>query len=287
MKPCKQQVKEDKLLPLAIPQPTFASIFNSSFDTGKLQAEGSSPSSVTSQPTFTSILNSSSDMGNNSSSDTSESEESTLGACDNQSASTLCHKYIEERLPADELRIEVMALALKFPNGISSDRWEMLYNIRVKKFLTIPGLKNLVNEALFKHNKLVVKPEFNRFHCSLWSFKIRYPPPEAAQHVRHLVFQIGTMPTYHDGKFLHGLGVYMAWLQKLSNREMGFGKLDTVTIMFKLETDSTPHQMAEFIAALEALPSGITIPCKQLIIDASSHGAWRRISARLTAIDPN
>jgi hypothetical protein len=183
--------------------------------------------------------------------------------------------------------MEVIALALKFPNGISSDRWEMLYNIRVKKFLAVPGLKNLVNETLFKYNKLVVKPECNQLDCSLWSFKIRYPPPEAAQYVRHLVFQIGTMPTYQDCKFLHGLGVYMAWLQKLSNREMGFTKLDTVTILFKLDPDSFLDQMAEFIAALEALPSGITIPCKQLIIDAPSHGSWQRISARLTAIDPN
>ena len=79
----------------------------------------------------------------------------------------------------------------------------------------------------------------------------------------------------------------MAWLQKLSRKEMGFENLNTVTISFKLQSDEYPHHMGDFLAALEALPSGITIPCKQLIIDAPDHGAWQRLSARLTAIDPN
>lgn len=185
--------------------------------------------------------------------------------------------------------VEILSQALRFPNGIQSDRWAYLKKLRVDKFLSIPSLAHVVPEALFKHNKLIIKEGRYPFELShrkaypdspFCPLILAGPDNPVAHWVKDLELRISLFNC--DGPISMKAAAYAHyfWLQKLANLELGFDQLETLKIAFVLgkSRSETPDRNSEIspgfhllLSILEMRFGVMKFPCKELQLEVFQH----------------
>ncbi|KAJ4304521.1 hypothetical protein N0V90_000047 [Kalmusia sp. IMI 367209] len=176
----------------------------------------------------------------------------------------------------EELRFQILAEVLRFPNGLHTDRWTLLLLARVRKFLSIPTLGHMVSEALFNHNTVIIKLQHTSAMRTPWNEiflipRLVYPNRLLAHHVKNLELRIGHSlhPDFNTlGTSTTGYGgLYLQWLQKLANHELGFDRLDTFKILFLSTVEKIDLQL--FLQDLLEFYGPMQFPCKKLLIEVS------------------
>ncbi|KAF2249504.1 hypothetical protein BU26DRAFT_565149 [Trematosphaeria pertusa] len=169
-----------------------------------------------------------------------------------------------EKLP-DELRLQILAEALKFPNGIYSERWPSLLAGRVDRFLRVNQLRNLTPEALYKHNLLVIRPHANHL-------MIRYPRLVVNKHVRDMHF----IPCLIDDRAIVGkrwVPAQARWLRNLAFGTLWFHNLRRFTIVIARPADGIRENCWYAIEAFQRALGGETLrfQCAELEIVVDGH----------------
>jgi hypothetical protein len=177
-----------------------------------------------------------------------------------------------------EMRLEILAQALRFPNGIYTHRWASLRIARVEKWLKIPGFGRFVPEALFKYNQLIIEPllesdpeRSNQGGSTLQrTFRLTYPGKVLAHHVKDLELQISLSRLHED---MSNILIYCSWLQKLANLELGFDQLT----MFKISVISGCFSPANqrgidrLVDTLKIRFGAMKFPCKSFQLEILHH----------------
>lgn len=143
-------------------------------------------------------------------------------------------------LPA-EIRLKILKEMLKLPSGIHSERWPIYKKCRVDKALAVPGLMEMVPEALYKYNAVIVKASCRstlgiQGNPPTFQVQIPYPKPAVNRWVRKLEFQPilytpGEAVRLNEGRILYQ--PQAQWLRRLATGVLGFENLDVLRITFK------------------------------------------------------
>jgi hypothetical protein len=177
---------------------------------------------------------------------------------------------VSRRLPA-EIMLEILGYALALPNGIHSERFETIKKIRVDRMSAInKSYPNVVSEALYKHNKVIIKPRHPKKMSELAPGPaITYPTVQQSKFVRQLEFVTSTGKVCEtDPEFF--LECQSSWLNDLASGELGFQNLDILRLSFRTK-DEYCSFFAEFVEILEGIgPLRFKAKTLEIIIDGKN-----------------
>lgn len=182
--------------------------------------------------------------------------------------SLLAMKPILETIP-DEIKLGILKHYFDLRNGLHSERYPVLKQIRVDTVSCVPGIGRLIPEALYKNNTLVIKPSIIVSKIDDQTSQdvstIKYPPPHLNSYVKHLEFRFRTViPT-------STISLYQSqieWLKKLADGDLGFGRLKSIRIIFPGPRwkSSRGSPLDKFLAELETV-GRIAFPVQKLDIE--------------------
>jgi hypothetical protein len=126
------------------------------------------------------------------------------------------------RHPPDEIVLDILRAALKLSDGAQGDRF-MAQRIRLDKFSTLnKSMKELVPEAMYKANKVIVKAQTS-IDVKKCRVVIAYPKVAHSNWVRELNFEAYLLFPPESKQIMK----QVLWLEKLASGALGFERLDT------------------------------------------------------------
>ncbi|KAF2788342.1 hypothetical protein K505DRAFT_366557 [Melanomma pulvis-pyrius CBS 109.77] len=136
----------------------------------------------------------------------------------------------------EEIKLQIIAEYLKFPNGLHCDRWPIIKKLRFDPLLSISDFRYLATEALYKNNLVIIKPSIT----SNTGITIGYPSLAVSHWVRELEFRPSLLECRDDRydsypdkeERLSLFELQIRWLQKLASGELGYQRLDLLRLVF-------------------------------------------------------
>ena len=118
----------------------------------------------------------------------------------------------------DEIKLQILGHYFNLRNGLHSERYPFLKDMRVDRISCIEGWGNLVPECLYRNNTLVIKPLVRMLGSAGNVYDqvfIAYPPPNLTNYVQKLEFRFEVFP-------FRSIRLQVNWLKKLADGDLGF-----------------------------------------------------------------
>jgi hypothetical protein len=169
-----------------------------------------------------------------------EASKSRDGTSLNTDSNDVGQTNVTSRHLPDEIMVQILREVLSLPNGIQGERHQAIMKNRVNKFAIVSRqTRQIVPEAVYKHNKVVIQP---RPGSSDDQFTIAYPAAPQNSWVRELEFEawmhhLGRDP-YPPAQTVSGVEIrlspQLSWLRTLASGSIGFQNLDILRLVFNV-----------------------------------------------------
>ncbi|KAF2032368.1 hypothetical protein EK21DRAFT_110043 [Setomelanomma holmii] len=176
----------------------------------------------------------------------------------------------------EEFASQIQEVAAAHENAAMKKPPHIPTEIALKIVDHVQDFKEIVPKALYKQNKVVIKPDIPQYlppdrppREANPDIMISYPTVDQSHWIGELEFQVYLMYPHDQGE-----SIQIQWLQKLASGTLGYENLDTLRIVFRdlRNYEFNVHEVQSFVLALqERLARPLQFEVKTLITVIDGH----------------